>query len=136
MTYYQLNMFDNPGTCLSIFEKCISHGSGYAHGRIRIYAACIHLKGKDFIDFIKDEYGIGGFGDINVSVSYNAKGLSMRKWKEDNSTDYTWKQIAEEIIKLINLDLYLTEKDKEQIEVIKENHNGDLPLPNARYHYE
>ena len=136
MNQYQFSMFDNPTACMTDIERCVSLGSGFEGGRVRIYAAYNSLPENEFIQFIKEEYGTGGHGDIRGNSNYDSKGLSYRKWKEQKADFYTWKQISKEISKLINYNIYLSEKDKEKIKEIKKNHNGILPLPMPRFHYE
>jgi hypothetical protein len=136
MTYYQLNMFDDPQDSLTEYEKCLAGGTGFAGGKIRVFAACMTLPNSDLPKFLKEEYGVGGRTIGGGCFDYSAKGLEIYHWNSNDVQTYKWNQAAKDIKRLISLDLYLTDREKKIIEIIKNNHDGILPTPTPRYHYE
>lgn len=113
----QLSMFEKP---LSWIEQCLLTGSLISGGKYRIYGAAIHLDNKDFADFLKEEYGIGGYSVEGGFVMFNSKRLSLRNSKNSYEELYTWSDIATIIKKLVASDKYLTEKEKEYMQKLKE----------------
>lgn len=134
MQAVQLNMFDilDP---LSWFEENLLRGSGYEHGKIRIYAATMQLDQKKLAEFLKEEYGVGGCSIKEGFMDYNAKGISLRKWKENTEEKHNWNEVAKSVKRLIGVDRYLTENEKTEIKKLQKKHKGTLPLPNARMQY-
>lgn len=134
MIYYQLNMFDAPDNMLTPYEKCLVRGSNFEGGKIRIYAAAFTVPNKDFSKFLKEEYGIGGCSTDDGFMFYESKGISISKRPSYEKQTYKWTQVAKDIKRLINLDLYLTDKEKERIKDIQKKNNG-LPTPEPKYQY-
>lgn len=124
MTYYQLNMFDDPQSSLTEYERCLVRGPLIAGGKFRVYAACAVLPSKELPKFLKNEYGIGGFSIQGGFFDSSASGLTISKWHEDINKTYKWNEVAKDIKRLISLDLYLTDKEKEYIEIAKSNPDG------------
>lgn len=97
---------------------CLLQGSSIVDGKRRIYDYFLtHSKSKDRVDFLKQEYGIGGYTGYPISCSFNSKGftIDMPSDKEINgryskSITYTWKTIAEEIQHLIDIKHYYAQK--------------------------
>lgn len=110
---HQISMFDTEP--LTEFQEALQHGSGFELGRYRIYSAAITLPFKEFIPFLKKEYGLGGFSFNDGFVDYSAKGVCIWKFRSDKRSDYSWTDIAKEIKHLIAIDLYLTPRDKDFI---------------------
>lgn len=134
MVYYQLNMFDTPDNMLTQYEKCLARGSGYEGGKVRIFAAAISLPDKEFPKFLKEEYGTGGCSIDGGFMSYGPQGINITKRKMNEKQTYKWNEIARDIKRLINMDVYLTEKEKERIKEIQKKNNG-LPTPEPKYQY-
>lgn len=113
-------------------------GSGFENGRVRIFAAVMHMKNtRELIDFLKEEYGTGGCSHEGGFIDYTpAKGITFRKWKSNEETVLTWKQAADRIMELIKRNNYLTQKDMARIDAIRADNGGILPPPRARMHYE
>ncbi len=116
-----------------LIEWGIKQGSGFVNGKLRIYNEYQkNLIQSDFIKFIKNEYGIGGkYGSI-YQLNSDAKGLFLENHdinhKEDNvSVFLNWKEVAEKISLMIDLDNYLTEEEKEKFPVylFEENNSED-----------
>ncbi len=134
MQAVRLNIFDilEP---LSWVEENLLRGSGYEHGKIRIYAAAMQLDQKKLAEFLKEEYGVGGCSIKEGFMDYNAKGISLRKWKENTEEKHNWNEAAKSVKRLIGIDRYLTENEKTEIKKLQKKHKGTLPLPNARMQY-
>ena len=131
--FQQISMFDNDS--LTWFQENLLRGSGFANGKIRIFAAVLNLAMSELANFLKEEYGIGGCSIEGGFMDYNAKGIQLKKWKEEKIEVHSWAETAKEIKKLISMDLYLNNKEKETIKTIQANHDGKLPLPIARFKY-
>ncbi len=72
---------------------------------------------KDFAQYLKDAYGIGGVHrpepkDGVISETYNKKGITF-EWVGEkevvHATNITWSTAAETIIQLINMSIYIPE---------------------------
>lgn len=129
---HQLSMFDTEP--LTEFQEALLHGSGFAGGKYRIYAAAIQLSDKELALFLKNEYGLGGFSFNEGFVDYDARGICIWKFRSDARSNYTWAETANEIKHLIAIDAYLTDKEKETIKSIQNKHK-ELPTPSARMVY-
>ena len=131
---YQISFFDDEP--LSWLEEDLQNGSGFENGKIRLYAASLSMGISDFADFCKHEYGIGGHSIKDGFSDHNAKGITLEIWKTGYKEVYNWTQIAKGIKKLISIDKYLTNKEKEKIKQIQEKNNGILPVPKPCIRYE
>ena len=134
--FEQISIFDliEP---ISRFTSELKRGSGFAGGKVRIYAASLHTTKEQFAVFLKDEYGIGGhsttFPDGETGFTdYNAKGITIREWKSKKDEKHNWKEAADEIKRLIIHDEYLTDKEKAKAQEVAENSGGSLPMPHPR----
>jgi hypothetical protein len=130
---YQISIFDKEP--LTWFQENLKHGSGFENGKVRIYAAALTLNNKQFADYLKEEYGIGGRSIDGGFMDYGSKGIEFRKYKENQSEIHNWTETAKEIKKLISIDDYLTDKEKERIKEIQQNNNGQIPCPIPRYKF-
>ena len=132
----QMSVFDMLETEeeLDDFHQCIrDHGSGFSGGKVRIYAAAIRLSDKDLAEFMKEEFGTGGFGWKGFNMDYSSKGLHLRVDEKGLDAHYKWIDAAKAAKRLVAGNRYLSEKDRVQVEEIKANHGGVLPMPRARY---
>lgn len=94
------------------------HGSGFSGGKERIlnFFSQNH-KPKEEIDFLKKEYGTGGFG-IPYSQPYeltdgwgDSKGFRVKWYNEDKEIcerKFTYEELREEIHKCINENIYIS----------------------------
>jgi len=124
---WQISLFDEEP--LSWFEENLQRGSGFADGKIRLYIASFAMDDAEFAEYCKREYGIGGWSIDGGFLDHNSKGIVLRIWKTDYVEMYNWTYVAKGIKKLISIDKYLTDKEKEKIEQIKERNGGVLPMP-------
>lgn len=101
-------------------DLIILRGSNVSQSKMRIYEHFQkNLSTIDNINFLKDEYGMGGsypaIADRNISEDHSAKGINIVKRNENSSASLTlsWHQVANRIKELIKEDKYLSEKEKE-----------------------
>lgn len=135
--FEQMSIFDLLNPVESRFTSEMKRGSGFAGGKVRIYAASLHTTNDEFAEFLKDEYGIGGhsatFPDGGSGFTdYNAKGIVIREWKTRQEEKHNWKEVAKEIKRLIISGEYLTEKEKKKAQEVADNSGGSLPMPHPR----
>ena len=122
---HQISFFDEEP--LSWFEKNLQCGSGFQDGKIRLYIAALTMDLTDFTKYCKQEYGIGGWSIDGGFLDHNSKGIRLKLWKSDDEENYDWTYVAKGIKKLISIDKYLTDKEKETIRHIQEHTGGILP---------
>ncbi len=116
-------------TAFSISQKNIddvlTKGTGFQDGKYRL----VDFFGKNpsanqAIDFLKKEYGIGGWatpgrGDFINSSNHDAKGIELIKGsilEPDAKIHLSWNKVANRIRELIKLDRYLNPKEKEELD--------------------
>ncbi len=92
----------------------LMRGSGFENGKFRIqeYYLTNNPDSKEFAQFLKNEYGLGGHSGPDMpSVTYDGKGILIRT--ADKSAEYLfkWTKAAEEIISLIEARQYITAED-------------------------
>ena len=111
-------------------ERQLKRGSGMESGKIRIYDT--YLKNpteSEFADFLKHEFGVGGFSSGEDYQSHDARGIRMT-WTNPETkeiiaeTDLKWNQVALKIADLIDDDNYLSEADKEDYKVYSAQRYG------------
>ena len=129
---HQLSFFDEEP--LSWFSENLLRGSGFAGGKVRIYAAALNMDKKKFADYLKNEYGMGGCSIEGGFMDYSTSGIKLRKWKENYEELHDWNEAAVEIKRLISLDKYLSDIDKEKIKEIQAQFKG-IPVPVPKTHY-
>lgn len=101
-------------------DAVITKGSGFVNGKYRIYQYFEQDHSvKEQKQFLKKEYGIGGgtfhYPDgTNGGVDYNAKGIAIEKHGSYTNPDIvlSWSDVSKRIKQLIELDRYLTPKEK------------------------
>ena len=102
-----------------LIERQLLRGSGIEDGKYRIYEKYFtDPTVKEYAKFLKDEYGIGGYGYGQERQDHNGKGIRMewtdRDHLENNiRIDLKWNEVAVRIADLIDEDKYLTAKEKE-----------------------
>ena len=101
-------------------HKEIMRGSGFQNGKFRIaeFFQEHNPNNKEFADFLKDEYGIGGHtADGNIfMVDYDSKGVqftvrSTEGGISDEKFDFSWTEVAKLTADLIKHDKYITQND-------------------------
>lgn len=100
-------------------DLILTRGSGFDQGKMRIYQQMLRHESNDKnAEFLKHEYGIGGshpaFGLIDMN--YDAKGIELSRSRQIGETEITvtlsWKKVAKRINELVQLDRYLSLKEK------------------------
>ena len=105
-----------------LIERQLLRGSGIEDGKYRIYEKYFtDPTVKEYAKFLKDEYGIGGYGYGQERQDHNGKGIRMewtdREYPENNiRIDLKWNEVAVRIADLIDEDKYLNESEKEDYE--------------------
>ena len=139
--FQQISFFDllNEPKPPDRFRDVLKRGSGFAGGKVRIYAASKTV--SDFKRFLQEEYGVGGHSEDYRDggrgfVDYNSRGIILREWKSDWQESKTWTEAERGIRELIAGGEYLTDKEWERVREIKEKHGGVLPAPAPRFRYE
>ena len=117
--------------------EAMSHGSSFASGKARIYEYFTqpHTP-KEYADFLKKEYGIGGHspalsGATYSDESHDGKGLHYKK-RNCPDIHFSWPQAVKKIHDLIRLDRYLTPQQKAELEAIREMHDVPTEIPDER----
>ena len=62
--------------------------------------------GRAFADFLKKEYGIGGSSFEGGFVDSTSMGIRIYEKDWMNRKEYTWTQIADEILNMISTNTY------------------------------
>ena len=117
--------------------EAMSHGSSFASGKARIYNYFTqpHTP-KEYADFLKKEYGIGGRSPALSSATHSSedhdgKGLHYKK-RGCPEIHLSWPQVVKQIQELIRLDRYLTPAEKAELEAIREMHDEPVVVPDER----
>ena len=104
-----------------IIDAILANGSGFSEGKMRIYEQFEKsLSAKENADFLKNEYGWGGFYPViigaGIDESHDGKGITITKGigKENPHITLSWSQVEKRIGELIRMDRYLNPKEKER----------------------
>lgn len=110
-------------------DALLCKGTGFQNGKYRVY---LHYQEqhnqKETIDFLKQEYGIGGgthiFMDGTTGTQWHdGKGISLTKngsFIRNPDVRLNWNQAAKRLGELIALDRYLNSKEKEYLPEYKQ----------------
>lgn len=108
-----------------LIKSQLKRGSGFERGKFRIrYEYSKNPLTDEYADFLKNEYGIGGYSCSEYRGSYNASGLQF-SYRNDETQEFIeaslkWKEVANYIADLIDDDEYLTDEEK----IIYENYRA------------
>ena len=100
------------------FDNELCLGSGFSHGKYRIYAFYqTHPSKESAIQFLKKEYGIGGHSHTYLDgssgfVGHDGKGIEFSDSGFRHKMLFRWNAVHSRISELIALDRYLSEKEK------------------------
>lgn len=133
----QLSLFD---TDLSEDEtrlrEILKRGSGYEGGCLRIYAAEKLLDGDRFVEFLADEFNVGGHSvrseNFSGFVDYNGRGMIVREWKTDREWKYNWKKIARTYRDMISMGEF-PEYSVISLYEMARNHGKGVQAPRIHY---
>ena len=96
----------------------VLHGSGFEDGKFRInnFFSKEHTLNEQ-VKFLKDAYGIGGYGNGKYTEWHDAKGINIKRenaYGENASVTLSWNAVAKKIEQLVKLNQYITPKDIER----------------------
>lgn len=124
-------------------DRILTRGSGFDQGKMRIYQQMLRHESNDKnAEFLKHEYGIGGshpaFGLIDMN--YDAKGIELSRSRQIGETEISvtlnWKKVAKRINELVQLDRYLSPKEKEYYPTfLQEQMNRELEYEHQQLVY-
>lgn len=99
-------------------DKLFQRGSGYEQGKIRIYLYFQeHTDTKERIDFLKSEYGTGGYGGGIFNEWHDAKGITFSRsdiMSPLAKVTIPWNKAEKRIDNLIKSGRYLTEQQLDE----------------------
>lgn len=144
---FQLNFFDSfeeKSEEQTYLEKDLKRGSSFERGKCRIAFAYLHknLSKTDFVEFVKNEYGLGGYGCSDYDQHHNEKGITIKvNQREGEPVKYyfSWSKIANEIIALIQKGEYFNaeqEKDFNMYVAVRIGTKESRIKAMAKYCYE
>lgn len=130
------NMIPEDDWHAQTLRKALKRGMhGWSSSRIRVWVAAQRLDRDRFADYLQNEYGTcGGTAGIeNGSIDYSFRGAFVYNFSTKIQKHFAWAKIRNMVLDIINSGEYLTAEDWEQIEKIKAEHGGLLPLepPNS-----
>ena len=102
----------------------LTRGSGIDGGKGRIYTYFReNHSSKEYADFLKNEYGIGGSshavsGAAHSAEDHSGKGISLKK-QDCPEVQMNWANVARRISELIRKDRFLTPEEKTQYEQLQ-----------------
>ncbi|AEB75878.1 hypothetical protein [Clostridium botulinum] len=120
---------------ISELEICevLLDGSGFSAGKLRIYKYfCKEHTIEEYKKFLKNEYGIGGWSGALKNAEYSsvdhyAKGIKILKKdiKFNVIADIflKWNKVAIMIKRLVNQNIYLSQKEKVEFNIKDEPEN-------------
>ena len=115
-----------------MIKRQLKRGSGFEHGKFRIYEKYQKNPSiNEFAEFVKKEYGLGGYGSYGDSQHHDAKGIKMT-WQNEDTRELIaeaflkWNEVAVHIGDLIDDDEYFTEKEKGEYAVILAKRNARI----------
>ena len=99
-------------------DRMFMRGSGVSEGKMRIYSFfCQGHDAKERADFLKNEYGTGGGGNIGYDEWHDSKGIKFTRcddasgFKGYDTVKMNWNQAQKRIGELIDAGRYLNPKE-------------------------
>ena len=99
-------------------DRMFMRGSGVSEGKMRIYSFfCQGHDAKERADFLKNEYGDGGYGSQGYNEWHDSKGIKYTRSDEASGFDgydtvkMNWNQVQKRIGELIDAGRYLNPKE-------------------------
>ena len=115
------------------FETVLKQGPVIEGGKIRIAAAFACTPGTyDRIEFVRDEYGTGGFANGSAWADFGYTGITVKR--PGPECQYSWGQVVSKINQLITRGEYLSEREQAEMDRIFREYRG-IPCPIARHKY-
>lgn len=96
-------------------DKLICSGSSFEDGKFRIQKFFKeHHSQKEKIDFLKNEYGIGGTGRAGYDTWHDSKGLVLKKgglMNPDAEVTLKWNEVADRVTRLVSQNRYISQDE-------------------------
>ena len=99
-------------------DRMFMRGSGVSEGKMRIYSFfCQGHDAKERADFLKNEYGDGGYGSQGYNEWHDSKGIKYTRSDEASGFDgydtvkMNWNQVQKRIGELIDAGRYLNPEE-------------------------
>ncbi|WP_438273573.1 DEAD/DEAH box helicase family protein [Thomasclavelia ramosa] len=109
-------------------DRVLVRGSGFENGKYRIYQQMLkNESSKENAEFLKNEYGTGGSNPAVgvIDEFHDSKGLRLTKGKQVGKDEIEvtlkWTKVSQRISELVQLDRYLTQKEKEYYPIYLKN---------------
>ena len=134
-------------------DEIIKEGGNVEESKFRIFEHFVNpYNNENLTEFLKNEYGMGGYTKNNKWIDFNAKGLKISK--DNNEYLLNWNKVSKRILELIKQDNYLTENEKRQFLIYDEGNKKEFakkyiefcfendiydweePAPDDNYEYE
>ena len=87
------------------FRRALRTGSGFMGGKQRIKENST-LPKKEFVEFLKKEYGIGGCSFEGGFIDHTSMHYYIYENSFQNRKEYSWVQVANEILDMISTNTY------------------------------
>ena len=117
-------------------DYLLQRGSSFQEGKFRIYFHFLqnHTQ-KENVDFLKNEYGTGGYGWQGFNESHDAKGIHFSRAILSEPYDKVllkWNEVVKRIDKLISAGRYMSQKE---LDGIPEYEKGELARMIYHFYY-
>ncbi len=122
-------------------DKVLRRGSGFAGGKIRIYAMYQQQgDAKARAAFLKNEYGTGGHShtftdESHGFVDYDAKGLFIRSYGHDKEVRLKWPEVDKRLHAIVERGDYLNARELAEYEQIEADFAGTVPMPTPAHRF-
>ena len=125
-------------------DRVLVCGSGFVDGKYRIYQQMLKkLSLNENAQFLKEEYGIGGFAPVVglIDINYDSRGITFSRsrqiGKEEITITLNWKKIAKRINELVVANRYLSKDEMERYpEFLHEQMEQQLEYERKRLNHE
>ena len=103
-------------------DRLLTRGSDVYESKLRIYSYFKRgYDNKECADFLKQEYGVGGFGYMGYDEAHDSKGIKLRRgdefsdFKDYDTVFLNWNQVRKRIQQLIDDGKYLNPKEQDYL---------------------
>ena len=100
-------------------DRLLCRGSGVSEGKLRIYSYFVQgHNAKECVDFLKEEYGIGGYSYTGYDEWHDSKGVKFSRSdafsapKHYDTVRLNWNQVQKRLRDLIDSRRYLNERER------------------------
>ena len=146
--FQQMSLFPSVGEQVRLvsfpeddLDADLIRGSQFEGGKMRIYALYRHEdSAAERVKFLKKEYGLGGHSHQLLNgesgfVDYNGRGILIHSFRSDYEQRFSWSEVDKRILRLVQNDLYLNDRDRERWEALENKYAevGGVPYPDPAY---